>query len=100
MSIKTILFAPLGVETAPEASRPFLENIQRSFKFVPNLFGVFANAPALLEGYLSLSAAFGKARLTPVERELVLLTVSVENSCRYCTAAHSTLLKSMHHVPA
>jgi AhpD family alkylhydroperoxidase len=29
-----------------------------------------------------------------------LLAASVENSCRYCTAAHSTVLKAFMHVPA
>jgi hypothetical protein len=32
-------------ETAPAASRPLLEGIGRSFGFVPNLFGVFAESP-------------------------------------------------------
>jgi len=68
--------------------------------FIPNLFGVTSNSPALLEGYLVLSAAYSKASLSPVERELVLLAASVENACRYCTAAHSTVLKSIHHFSA
>ena len=32
--------------------------------------------------------------------QIVLLAASVENSCKYCTAAHSTLLKAFLHVPA
>ncbi|MGB9238856.1 MAG: carboxymuconolactone decarboxylase family protein [Terriglobales bacterium] len=100
MSTQTNLFAPLGVETAPEKSRPLLEKIQKSFKFIPNLFGVFANSPVLLEGYLGLEGAFDKGSLSAVERSVVLLTASVENSCKYCTAAHSTVLKAFLHVPA
>lgn len=100
MSTQTHLFAPLGVEAAPEKSRPLLEGIQRSFKFIPNLFGVFANSPVLLEGYLALEGVFNKGSLSAVERSIVLLTASVENSCEYCTAAHSTVLKSFLHVPS
>ncbi len=100
MSTQTTLFAPVGVETAPEKSRPLLEKIQKSFKFIPNLFGVFANSPVLLEGYLGLEGVFEKGSLSAVERQIVLLAASVENSCRYCTAAHSTLLKAFMHVPA
>ncbi len=100
MSTQTNLFAPLGVETAPEKSRPLLEKIQKSFKFIPNLFGVFANSPVLLEGYLGLEGAFDKGSLSAVERSIVLLAASVENSCKYCTAAHSTVLKAFLHVPA
>jgi len=94
------LFAPVGVETAPEKSRPLLEGVQKSFKFIPNLFGVFANSPALLEGYLALEKSFDKGSLTAVERQIILLAASVENSCGYCTAAHSTVLKAFLHVPA
>ena len=100
MSTQTTLFAPVGVDTAPEKSRPFLEKIQKSFKFIPNLFGVFANSPVLLEGYLGLESAFDKGSLKPVERSIILLAASVENSCKYCTAAHSTVLKAFLHVPA
>ncbi len=99
VNTQTNLFAPVSVETAPEKSRPLLEKIQRSFKFIPNLFGVFANSPVLLEGYLGLEGAFDKGSLTAVERSIVLLAASVENSCTYCTAAHSTVLKAFLHVP-
>lgn len=100
MSEKSTLFIPLGLESAPEKSRPVLEKVQQAFKFIPNLFGTFANSPALLEGYTALDAAFQKTQLSPVERQIVLLAASVENSCKYCTAAHSTVLKAFLHVPA
>jgi len=96
VSTQTNLFLPLGVETAPEKSRPLLEKIQKSLKFIPNLFGVFANSPVLLEGYLGLEGVFEKGSLSPVERSIVLLAASVENNCKYCTAAHSTVLKAFH----
>jgi uncharacterized peroxidase-related enzyme len=94
------LFTTVGVDTAPENSRPLLEKVQKSFKFVPNLFGVFANSPVLLEGYLGLEGVFEKGSLSAVERQIVLLAASVENSCNYCRAAHSTVLKAFLHVPA
>jgi len=100
MSTQTTLFSPVAVDTAPEGSRPLLEKIQKSFKFIPNLFGVFANSPVLLEGYLGLEGVFDKGTLSAVERQIILLAASVENSCKYCTAAHSTLLKAFLHVPA
>jgi len=100
MTTQTSLFAPLGMETAPEKSRPLLEKIRKLFKFIPNLFGVFANSPVLIEGYMGLEATFEKGSLSPVERQVVFLAASVENSCKYCTAAHSTVLKAFLHVPA
>jgi uncharacterized peroxidase-related enzyme len=100
VSTQTNLFAAVGLETAPEKSRPLLEKIQKSFKFIPNLFGVFANSPVLLEGYLGLEGVFDKGSLSAVERSIVLLAASVENSCNYCTAAHSTVLKAFLHLPS
>lgn len=100
MTEPTYLFTPLTAETAPENSRPYLEDVQKAFKFIPNLFGVFANSPALLEGYLALEKSFEKTSLSPTERQVVLLAASVENTCAYCTAAHSTVLKAVLKAPA
>ncbi len=35
-----------SAETAPEAARPILDNVQRGFGFVPNLIRVMAQSPA------------------------------------------------------
>jgi uncharacterized peroxidase-related enzyme len=89
------LFPILEAGRVPAKSRPLLDQVKKSFGFVPNLFSVFANSPVLLEGYLALNTAYEKASLPPVERQLVLLAASVANRCDYCTAAHSTVLKGM-----
>ena len=100
MNQQTSLLPPVGVENAPEKSRPLLESVLKSFKFIPNLFGVFANSPTMLEGYVGLEKVFSAGSLSPVERQVVLLSASVENHCGYCMAAHSTLLKAFLHVQA
>ena len=100
MNQQLSLLPPVSVDTAPELSRPLLKDVQKSFKFIPNLFGVFANSPTMLEGYLGLEKVFSAGTLSPVERQIVLLSASVENRCDYCIAAHSTLLKAFLHVPA
>lgn len=94
------LFQPLTIVNAPEASKPVLENIQKSFGFIPNLMATFANSPAVLQGYLAMDGAFEKGTFTPVERQLILLAASEENKCRYCAAAHSTIAKGFLHTPA
>lgn len=80
-------------EEAPQESQPLLEAAEQQMGFVPNLLGELAESPAVLEGYLSLSEIVGKTDLTPVEQQLAILAVSVENDCHYCTAAHTTTLK-------
>ena len=94
------LFEPLTIVTAPEASKPILENIQKSFGFIPNLMAIFANNPTVLKGYLALDGAYEQGSFTPRERQLILLAASVENHCNYCTAVHSTVAKGALHTSA
>ncbi len=77
------------IETAPEAARPHLEAVRGQFGFVPNVMGVLSGAPPALEAYLELARLFESTSLSPVEQQVVLLTVSFENGCEYCMAAHS-----------
>lgn len=77
--------------SAPEAARPLLEQVHKSLGFVPNLYATLAESPAVLQGYLGLSATLGKGTLTPAEQELLHVAISAENGCAYCVAAHSTL---------
>lgn len=91
-------FSVHTIESAPSGSKPTLEAARDALGFVPNLYGVMAEAPALLEGYKALSAVFEKSSLTATERQIVLLMASYDNGCEYCVAAHSTIA-AMQRVP-
>ena len=85
--------------SAPEAAQPILEKAKKANGFVPNLYGVMANAPALLEAYTSVAAALAKGSLSATEQQVVLIAASELNGCTYCVAAHSVIAK-MSKVPA
>lgn len=85
--------ASLTLDTAPEASKPLLQAVKGQIGMVPNLFGVFANAPAVLQGYLGLSGALGAGKLDKGLREQLALTVAGRNSCDYCASAHTLMGK-------
>lgn len=85
-------------ETAPEGAREILTGARANFGFVPNLLGMMATAPALLKAYTTLSRIFEESSFTATERQVVLLTVSYENGCEYCVAAHS-VIAGMQKVP-
>jgi len=87
------------VDTAPEQSVAFLQGAQQAFGFVPNLIGVLAESPAVVEAYLTLSKIFDKSSLSPVERQVAILAISRINECDYCMASHS-VIASMQKVPA
>ena len=77
------------VDNAPEASKDILAQAGKAFGFVPNLLGVLALAPAAAQAYFNLNAIFNSTSLSDLERQVVLLTVSRENGCDYCLAAHT-----------
>ncbi|MEL6316516.1 MAG: carboxymuconolactone decarboxylase family protein [Pseudomonadota bacterium] len=85
-----------AADTAPEASRPLLETSVKAFGRVPNLHGVMAESPALLEGYQRLhtlfqeGTAFDKDELT-----VIWQAINVEHSCHYCVPAHTMIAKMM-----
>jgi AhpD family alkylhydroperoxidase len=93
------LFAPQTIATAPDATKPILEQIKKSYGFIPNLMAIFANSPTVLEGYLALDSIWEKSSFPPRERQLILLAASVENHCDYCAAAHSAIAKGALHTP-
>ncbi|TNF92893.1 MAG: carboxymuconolactone decarboxylase family protein [Gammaproteobacteria bacterium] len=86
------------LETAPEESRPFMETTRQVYGMIPNLMAKMATSPAIAEAYLTVGGIFDKTSLTPVERQIVLLTVSHFNRCTYCVGAHS-VIADMQEVP-
>ena len=87
------------LDTAPASAKPLIDMTQQAFGFLPNLIGVMSTSPALTEAYLTIAGIFDKTDLTPVERQVVLLTVSHFHECRYCMAAH-TAISAMQKIPA
>jgi uncharacterized peroxidase-related enzyme len=86
---------PASIDTAPAASRPLLEAVNRQLGVVPNLFRLVANSPAALEGYLGMSGALAKGTLPAQTRERIALAVAQINGCGYCLAAHTYLGKNL-----
>jgi len=81
------------LETAPERSTASLKSLQDGLGFVPNLAATMAESPTLVNGFVELRQTLARSELTPVEREIVAIAVSVENDCDYCVAAHSTFAR-------
>jgi len=76
-------------KSAPEQSQGIMEKVEAKFGFLPNIIGVMSESPAALEGYVTLQGIFDKTDFSPAERQLILLSVSYENECHFCVAAHS-----------
>ncbi len=86
-------FVTHTTESAPAESRQLLTGAKRAFGFIPNLLGTMAEAPVLLEGYLSLAGIFDKSSFSETERQIVLMTNNRLNGCTYCMSAHTAMSK-------
>ncbi len=78
-----------AIDTAPEGSRDALAEVEAKYGTVFNLFGALAESPVAVKAYKALGDLFEQGTFTPPERQLLLLTISAENGCEYCVAAHS-----------
>jgi alkylhydroperoxidase family enzyme len=83
-------------ETAPEASKPLLDNALQNFGMVPNLAAVLAESPETLECYQMMHAKFQETSFSPEELTVVWLTINVENECAYCVPAHTMIANMMN----
>lgn len=89
-----------SIDSAPSGARALLEQAKSQMGFVPNLYARMANSPGVLETYLHGYALFRQASgFTAAEQEVVFLSISVENGCEYCVAAHSLVADVMSKVP-
>ncbi len=82
-------------KTAPAASQPLLDAVEKQLGSVPNLFRLVGSSPAALEGLLALNGALGKA-LDARTRERIALAVAEINGCDYCLSAHTYV--GQHHL--
>ena len=70
-------------------TKQLFDGVQAKLGIVPNLFRVFGNSPAALEGYLNFSGALASGVLSAKVREQIALAVAEINDCSYCRSAHT-----------
>jgi alkylhydroperoxidase family enzyme len=79
------------IASAPEKSKPVLEQLQQAFGFLPNLLAKISNSPKLLTGLAGMFQQVHSPGLTEAENQIVLLTDAVTNSSAYAVAFHTAL---------
>lgn len=88
-----------SIESAPEASRPYLEKAKARNGFVPNLLSVLANAPTAIETYLTVTEINSRSSFTLAEREVVQLTAATNHGCTFCVAGHTAIAYKQGKLP-
>jgi len=67
---------------------------------IPNLHGVMAESPALLEAYKTIHRLFmEETAFNKEEKTVIWQTINVANECHYCMPAH-TAIANMQKVDA
>lgn len=79
------------IETAAPESKAQLEQVQRAFSSVPNMFKAVANSNAALKSMWGSFGALGAGTLGPKLGEQLAVAIANRNACEYCLAAHTAL---------
>ena len=82
---------PVDPDHATGAIGQLFAEIRAKFALVPSLLRVVANAPAALEGLMSLSAALARGALDEKTREQLALAIAESNLCAYCLSGHTAM---------
>jgi uncharacterized peroxidase-related enzyme len=86
----------------PEDVRARILTVQEKSGFIPNVFLALAWRPDEFRAFMAYhDALMGKREgLTAAEREMIVVAVSIGNSCQYCVVAHGAILRVRAKDPA
>jgi len=87
------------IESAPENSKALLEDSKKAYGMVPNLHGMLAEAPGVLEAYKKMHTLFENSSFNNDELTVVWQTINVEHECHYCVPAHTGIAHMMKVAP-
>jgi AhpD family alkylhydroperoxidase len=79
------------LQSAPESSRPSLEQLEGAFGMIPNIAGAMATSPVLIRSLVELFQQVHGGSFTEQQIQTVLLTNAVTNRCSWAVAFHSYL---------
>src|ERR1700722_20035541 len=79
------------IDSAPEASRPALRQLQSAFGTLPNIAGAMATSPALINSLVGLFGNVHGGSFTEAQVQTVLRTDAVTNASAWAVAFHTAL---------
>lgn len=79
------------LDTAPEQSKPVLEQLQQAFGIIPNIAAKMAASPVLINGFIGLFQRVHASSLSEAQLQVLLLTNAVTNASEWAVAFHSAL---------
>ena len=84
-------FPVYTIDSAPEASKSALQDVQARFGMIPNLAGAMAISPVLIQAFIGIFDKVHGGNFTESQIQTVLLTDAVTNASSWAVALHSAL---------
>jgi alkylhydroperoxidase family enzyme len=84
-------FPVFTMDSAPEASKPALRDLQSAFGMIPNVAATMATSPVLINSLVGLFGRVHGGSFTETQIQTLLLTNAVTNACTWAVAFHSAL---------
>src|ERR1700678_4181156 len=79
------------MKSAPEGSKPALQQLQSAFGMLPNIAGAIATSPVLINSLVGLFGNVHGGSFTEPQIQTVLLTDAVTNVSSWAVAFHTAL---------
>ncbi len=79
------------LESAPKKSKPALQGLMQAVGLIPNLAATMAESPTLVNGFVGAFGNFHGGSFSGQQRQVLLLTNAVTNTCAWAVAFHSIL---------
>jgi len=83
------------IESADEQSAQALTRLKESAGVIPNLAAIMAEAPVLIDGFVTLREIYQRGTLDAKEREILGVSNAVANRCEWCVAFHSFVARKL-----
>ncbi len=84
-------FSVHTIESAPESSKPALQQLQSAFGMIPNIVGATATSPVLINSLVALFGNVHSGSFTEAQVQTILLTDAVTNGSTWAVAFHTAL---------
>jgi alkylhydroperoxidase family enzyme len=79
------------IDSAPEAAQPALRDLNATFGIIPNVVGVMATSPVLINSLVGLFGRVHSGSFTEAQIQTMLLTNAVTNASPWAVAFHTAL---------
>ncbi|MEV0402537.1 carboxymuconolactone decarboxylase family protein [Actinoallomurus sp. NPDC050550] len=88
-------FTEHTIESAPPAARRSMEAAAKKLGYLPAAVARLATSPQMLDGFLRANALFETTTLSPLAREVLVMTMATRNGCHLCVAMHTAGLTAL-----